>query len=64
MKKRQAVREAAASVFAAVSPTVPQQEIIELLELTRLRGHLILGEALEEGAHIGSSVEVSAGVPS
>jgi len=34
------------------------------LELTRLRGHLILGrDALEEGAHVGSSVEVSARVP-
>jgi hypothetical protein len=33
------------------------------VELTRLRGHLILGEALEEGAQVGSSVEVSARVP-
>jgi hypothetical protein len=33
------------------------------VELTRLRGHLILGETLEEGAHGGSSVEVPGRVP-
>lgn len=28
------------------------------LELTRLRGHLILEETPEKGAHVGSSVEI------
>ena len=29
------------------------------LELTRLRGHLILEATPEKGAHVGSSVEIS-----
>jgi hypothetical protein len=36
----------------------------DVLELTRLLGHQILGlGALEEGAQVGSSIEVSGGVP-
>jgi len=34
------------------------------LELPRSRGHLILGETLEEGGPCGSSREVPGGVPS
>ena len=33
------------------------------LELTRSRGHLILGKTPEEGARSGSSVDLSRGVP-
>jgi hypothetical protein len=33
------------------------------LELTRSRGHFILGETPEEGARSGSSIVVSRGVP-
>ena len=34
-----------------------------VVELTRSRGHLILGETPEEGTHSGSSVDLSRGVP-
>lgn len=39
-------------------------EALVNLELPRWRGHLILGETLEEGGPCGSSSEVPARVPS
>jgi hypothetical protein len=37
--------------------------VVGALELTRSRGHLILGKTPEEGARSGSSVDLSRGVP-
>lgn len=43
---------------------VVRPDLAPVLELPRSRGHLILGETLEEGGPCGSSSEVPARVPS